>query len=219
MIERNYPGHLIVLDGVGGSGKTTQGKQLAEYLITIGHEVVQTREPGGSEPAEAIRELIFALKRENLIDALQQALLFTTARMHWMRDVVLPELLGGKIVITDRSYTSTAAYQGFGEGGNLGKIEAFTKVVMGDIRPSGVILLDISPETAYVRDALRQNTNDPYDAQGQAYTRKIVEGYRHLAKVGWGGLDWYVVNGEHAPDIVTQDVILAAEKILKGKND
>jgi thymidylate kinase len=94
--------------------------------------------------------------------------------------------------VTDRAFSSTGAYQGFAEGGDLKQIEKITKVVMGDCMPDLIILLDISVKTAMERKTDKEG--DPYDHESIKYFEKLVDGYRYLAKTNWCGVKW-VSNG------------------------
>ncbi len=210
-------GKFIVLEGVGGSGKTTQIEIISSWLKEKGYKVVTTREPGGIEAAEKIRDLIFRLRDKKLIGPEGQMVLFFAARYLWVEDVVKPALVAGKIVLTDRCHTSTAAYQGYAEGGSLDQIEGISSVVMADVFPDAVILLDVSPSVSIKR---RQNNTegDPFDKEGENYLKKLVDGYRKMAKEGWGNLKWYIVDGERSIGEVTVGIKEILEKILDEKN-
>jgi len=188
-------GKFIVFEGVGGSGKTTQIELAKDFLEKKGLKVLTTREPGGVEASEKIRELIFALRDKNLIGPEGQMVLFFAARYLWLNSLVKPALTNGINVLTDRAHTSTAAYQGFAEGGDLDQILKVSEVVMEGVKPDAVILLDISPETSIKRRAAETN-GDPFDKQNEDYFIRLIAGYREMAQEGWGDLKWYMVNGE-----------------------
>ena len=188
-------GKFIVFEGVGGSGKTTQIELAKDFLEKKGLKVLTTREPGGVEASEKIRELIFALRDKNLIGPEGQMVLFFAARYLWLNSLVKPVLTNGINVLTDRAHTSTAAYQGFAEGGDLDQILKVSEVVMEGVKPDAVILLDISPETSIKRRAAETN-GDPFDKQNEDYFIRLIAGYREMAQEGWGDLKWYMVNGE-----------------------
>jgi len=188
-------GKFLVFEGVGGSGKTTQIELARNFLEKKGLKVLVTREPGGVEAAEGIRELIFTLRDKNLIGPEGQMVLFFAARYLWLNSLVKPALADGINVLTDRAHTSTAAYQGFAEGGDLNQILAVSEIVMEGVKPDAVIFLDILPETSIKRREAEANS-DPFDKQGEAYLGRLIAGYRKMAQEGWGDLKWYVVNGE-----------------------
>ena len=190
-------GKFIVFEGVGGSGKTTQIELAKDFLEKKGLKVLTTREPGGVEASEKIRELIFALRDKNLIGPEGQVVLFFAARYLWLNSLVKPALTNGINVLTDRAHTSTAAYQGFAEGGDLDQILKVSEVVMEGVKPDAVILLDISPETS-IKGRAAETNGDPFDKQGEGYLRRLIAGYRKMAQERWGGLRWYMVNGDGA---------------------
>jgi dTMP kinase len=209
-------GKFIVFEGVGGSGKTTQIGLAGDFLRKSGFDVLTTREPGGIESAEKIRKLIFSLRDKKLIGPEGQMVLFFAARFLWVNDVVRPALNQGKIVLTDRCHTSTAAYQGFAEGGNLSQIEEISKVVMGDTLPDAVVLLDISSDVAQERRMLDKG-GDPFDKEGKGYLERLVLGYRRMASESWGNLRWYKVDGEGTIEEVSQSVAEVLREILEIK--
>lgn len=208
-------GKFIVLEGVGGCGKGTQVRYIEKLLSRNNIDVVTTREPGGFAASEVIRKLIFDLRGQKLIGAEGQMVLFFAARKFWVDKIVKPSLKDGINVIADRSYTTTGAYQGYAEGGNQKKILKIADVVMGDTKPDAVILLDVSAEVSMKR---RENANgDPFDKEDKKYFQKIIDGYREMAKKGWGGLKWYKIDGEPKRKLVSESIRLVLEKILNKK--
>ena len=206
-------GKFIVFEGIGGSGKTTQIELAKNFLEERGLKVLATREPGGVEASEKIRELIFALRERNLIGPEGQMVLFFAARYLWLNSLVKLALANGINVLTDRAHTSTAAYQGFAEGGDLNQILAVSEVVMEGAKPDAVIFLDISQETSIKRRKAETN-GDPFDKQGENYLRRLVAGYRKMAKDGWGDLRWYTVDGEGTVEEVQGRVSEALRQIF-----
>jgi dTMP kinase len=205
-------GKFIVIEGVGGSGKTTQVDYAYSLLRKNRLKVIKTREPGGILAAEEIRKLIFNLRNEKLIGAEGQMVLFFAARKLWIDNLVEPSLEKGINVLTDRCHTSTNAYQGYAEGGDRKKIFKISNIVMGKCKPNAVILLNVSPKTALRRK--QDNEGDPFDKEGIKYLQKLSYGYRKMAKEGWGGLKWYVVDGEFDQEAVNKDVKRVLEKIF-----
>lgn len=205
-------GKFIVFEGVGGCGKGTQVEYVKKLLKKNKIKVVSTREPGGIESSEVIRQLIFDLKDKKLIGAEGQMVLFFAARKFWVDRVVKPNLKKGVNIIADRSYTTTGAYQGYAEGGDQKKILNISDIVMGETKPDAVIFLDVSVETSMSR---RLDPNgDPFDKENKKYFQKIINGYREMAKESWGKLKWYVVNGESKANDVSESVAIILEKIL-----
>lgn len=204
---------FVVLEGIGGSGKTIQLRRAKKYLEFRGLPVVVTREPGGIPEAETIRELVFDLKRENIINADHQMALFFAARKLWMESQVIPSLKKGINVLSDRTYVSTAAYQGYGEGGKLSTIKKMSDVVLGDYKPDKIILIDIGAEISVERNH-KAKGNDPYDDMDMRYFRRVVRGYREMAKKRWGGVSWSTIDGEKSVDKVESDIRVVLNRVL-----
>jgi dTMP kinase len=209
-------GKFVVFEGAGGSGKGTQIENAKNLLIKNGLKVVFTREPGGLEPAEKIRKLIFSLRDKNLIGPEGQMVLFFACRDLWLDGVVAPSINGGVNVLTDRCHTSTGAYQGYAEGGDQKQILAIADTVLGEYKPDAIILLDVSRETSMQRRGKDVN-GDPFDKQGPEYFDRLIAGYREMAKTGWGGLNWYKVDGEPKPEVVSESVAKVLEDIFETK--
>lgn len=207
---------FVLIEGVGGAGKTTQAKLVSRYLNRTNRRTNVTREPGGVTSAEAIRRTIFEWRSKGLISPDQQVALFFIAREFWMREFVVPNLKLGINVVADRSYPSTVAYQGYAEGANLTTIKNLADMVVGKYRPDGIILIDVSAEVAKARNAVK-NERDPYDEAEMAYYRLVVIGYREMAKNNWGEINWQIVDGERPIRDVARDVRNAVDSIIPGR--
>lgn len=198
-------GKFFVFEGVGGSGKTSQLNLAGEFLNASGHQTIITREPGGIEQAEQIRELIFKLRRGELINADHQLALFFAAREIWKQAIVVPNVDNGIHVVSDRSFPATGAYQGYGEGGDIKQIEKISKAVMGEYMPNAIILLNLSVETAMQRNS-KNKDGDPFDDNDKDYFARIINGYSEMAQSNWAGVDWYVVDAEKSIEEVHSDI-------------
>lgn len=167
---------FIVLEGVDGSGKTTQAQLLTAWLQEQGIPVVLTREPGGSVLGERLRTLIL----DHTLPCTPRAelLLFMAARAQHMAEVISPALAAGTVVICDRFALSTLVYQGFVRGLPLDEIRAANEVATGGIHPDLTVLIDVPYEVVYARIGERQ---DRFEGEGGQLLRKVIEGYRHLA--------------------------------------
>ena len=202
---------------MGNAGKGTQIAKTYDLLLVNGCNALTTREPGGTSGGEEIRQLIFELKRSNLITPEEQMVLFFASRKLLITEVIEPALSEGKVVLGDRFYTSTAAYQGFAEGGDMQKIISLVDVGLGGFKPDATILLDISPETALARLKKGGDGNDPFDREKEDYFERVIAGYREMARTCWGGLNWYLVNGEQSVEKVSDSVAEVLEDILGQK--
>lgn len=148
------PGRFVTLEGGEGAGKSTQLRRLGARLQALGHEVVLTREPGGSPGAEAIRTLVVT-GEPGRWDALTETLLFYAARADHLRRTVRPALERGAWVLCDRFADSTMAYQGAGGGVEPARIAALHRLVLGDFRPDLTLLLDMDPAIGLTRALAR----------------------------------------------------------------
>lgn len=174
---RKYMGHLISFEGGEGAGKSTILKLLSETLIQKGYTVVCTREPGGIEIAEQIRNVILDPNNTKM-DPKTEALLYAAARRQHLVEKVIPELEKGKIVLCDRYIDSSLTYQGHARG--LGMEEVFTinQFAIDGYMPDLTLFLDISPEAGLSRiqkDGAREINR--LDLESLEFHRKVREGY------------------------------------------
>jgi dTMP kinase len=201
-------GKWIDFEGIGRSGKSTQIKAAQNFLSTKNIETVLTREPGGTADLEALRNFIFESRGLGLIDKNQQVALFMASRYVSIPQIIVKPLEGGKYPLSDRSFPSTNAYQGYGEGADQQKILMLSDFLISkyQVRPNGIIFIDISIDEFIKRKELSGSDGDPFDEQQIEYTQRVITGYREMADQNWAGLDWYVINGEAPIDIVSQDL-------------
>jgi dTMP kinase len=135
---------FITLEGGEGAGKSTQIKKLAASLRTAGHDCVETREPGGTPEAEALREIFITHKGNNWPPA-AQVLLMNAARSLHTENMIKPALASGKIVLCDRYSDSTRVYQGVAVGYDVAKIDAISIASIGDFAPDLTFIFDVDP--------------------------------------------------------------------------
>jgi dTMP kinase len=177
-------GRFISFEGIEGCGKTTQINLLSEFLTrrVIPHTV--TREPGGTAVGEGIRKILLHSETIHLTAA-AELLLFFASRSQNIEEKIKPARLRGEMVICDRFYHASMAYQGFGRGIPLDFIEKMTDLVCGEERPELTILLDIEPEVGLTRARARnhKHTEDEgrFEMEDVAFYTKIREGYLYLA--------------------------------------
>jgi dTMP kinase len=170
------PGLFITLEGGEGAGKSTAARNLAALLREDGHEVVLTREPGGTAGAEAIRALL--LGGEPLTPE-AQTLLHFAARTDHAEALIRPALARGALVICDRFYDSTMAYQHYGQGVPRPYIEALITLLC--LTPDLSFLLHVPPATARARVQARNSGSDRYDAMGEAFFARVEAGFADIA--------------------------------------
>ena len=138
------PGAFIAFEGGEGAGKSTQEQLLAEHLIAASHEVVRTREPGGTPAAEAMRNIVLSPQYLGL-DARSEALLFAAARGEHVARVIRPALDRGAVVVCDRYLDSSVAYQGYGRDLGAEKVRDLSLWATNNLLPDLTIVLDIDP--------------------------------------------------------------------------
>jgi dTMP kinase len=173
-------GRFITLEGGEGVGKSTQIRRLAEALSERGIEVVTTREPGGTEGAEAIRGLLMSGGQDRWNDA-TEALLFAAARADHVAKLIRPSVEAGKWVICDRFVDSTRAYQGGAGGVSDVDILDLHRVGSGGLLPDRTIVLDLPVEEGARRAAARSAEADRMGAKGADYYNRVAARFRELA--------------------------------------
>lgn len=156
-------GKFITLEGGEGTGKSTQAALLAERLREAGHKVVETREPGGTERGERIREFLLSGNAEEF-GPMGEAVLFSAAREEHVRELIKPALERGDWVLCDRFSDSTAAYQGAAGGLRPSVLRGLERVAVGNTMPDLTIILDLPPEVGLERAAAR---NEKVAANGE----------------------------------------------------
>jgi len=173
-------GTFFSFEGIDGSGKSTQARRLADALRQREHEVVEVREPGGTDLGERIRSLL--LDPENHIVGRAELLLFSAARAQLVDEVIAPALNRGAIVIADRFFDSSSAYQGAGRGLATPEwLTPFHSFVTAGLTPDRTYVIDLDVETAARRRGARDA--DRMERGGDAFYRRIREAYRQLAAV------------------------------------
>lgn len=170
------PGQFIVFEGSEGAGKTTNLRCLAEHLKLRGIDVVCTREPGGTDYAESIRQLLIK-PTEETVAPMSELLLMFAARAQHMQKLIRPALAAGKWVLCDRFTDSTYAYQGAGRGVQVSTIQALETLVQQDFRPHWVILLDLPVDVGMQR-AIARGQLDRFEQEQTSFFERV----RHLFK-------------------------------------
>lgn len=157
-------GRLITVEGIEGAGKSTNLAFIAGCLRDAGHEVVETREPGGTQLGEAVRAVVLA-PSDTPISPEAETLLMFAARAQHLDEVIEPALARGAWVVCDRFTDATYAYQGGGRDMPLSRIAALEDWVQGALRPDLTLLLDIDPEAGLKRVKSRGDKADRFDAE------------------------------------------------------
>lgn len=170
---------FITLEGPEGSGKTSHIPHLVAFLREQGRSVFPTREPGGTSIGEQIREVIHALKNAEMHPR-AETLLYQAARAQIVEQVIKPRLAAGEIVLSDRYFDSTLAYQGYGHGQPLEQIRQLIQYATGGLMPHLTILLDLDVELGLQRKSNQQEWNR-LDAYTVDFHKRVRAGYLQLA--------------------------------------
>ncbi|WP_435415527.1 dTMP kinase [Ruicaihuangia caeni] len=170
-------GLFITLEGGDGAGKSTQLAHLAQWLRSLGRDVVETREPGGTEVGEALRDIV--LHHRGHIDPRAEALIYAADRAHHIATKVRPALERGAVVLQDRYLDSSVAYQGAGRVLDAGEIRSLSLWATGGLMPDLTVLLDIDPSAGRAR--LEGKRFDRLETEAIEFHQRVREAYLALA--------------------------------------
>jgi dTMP kinase len=177
-------GWFITLEGIEGSGKTTQAAILAGALRSRGNQVMVTREPGGTRAGELIRAIF--LDSSVSLEVTAELLLVLADRAQHVREKLRPALQAGQIVISDRYSDSTIAYQGYGRGFDLKLVRDLNRLASDGITPDLTIILDCAPETGLDRSKARAgdavHTRDRFEREQIEFHRRVCDGFHAIAR-------------------------------------
>lgn len=209
---KKQKGFLISLEGGEGGGKTTQIVRLRERLTKAGKDVVVLREPGGTVISEQIREVVLSSKNVGIAYT-TEVLLFQAARAQIYREIVLPSLEVGKVVIMDRSRDSSAVYQGMVRGFGKDLIEQLNNISTKNTYPDLTFLLDLSVKSGLQRRE-ESGKMDRLDMEASDFHERVRKAYLRLAKEN-DHKRWVVINAEQSLEIVAEDIWKSVQKKLK----
>ncbi|MCE2863417.1 MAG: hypothetical protein RIR76_98 [Verrucomicrobiota bacterium] len=212
-LKQKPTGRLISFEGSEGSGKSTQIARLAAHFQSLKREVVTTREPGGTEIGEQIRNIIVHNSRGDEMCAETELLLFTAARAQLVREVIAPALLRGALVLSDRFLDSSTVYQGIGRNLAADPVNQINRFAVGNVMPHLTIVLDVPEAVSLAR--LKQRASDLPDRMEREnidFYRKVREGYLVLAR----GMPerFVVVDGTREPEWIEKRIRTAVEERL-----
>lgn len=179
-------GKFITFEGPEGGGKTTQAKKLLARMTTEGHEVIYTREPGGTPTGEAIREILQYDKAGEPLCDQTEVLLFSASRAQLVRTVIIPALEKGVHVICDRFADSTTVYQGYGRGFDIEQMITINNFAISGAVPDITLLMDVDVSIGFDRIQSRQRElfqkSDRIENEAREFHEKVRRGYLALAK-------------------------------------
>ena len=199
------------LEGIDGSGKTTQIDMLIEALTAEGYSVVKLREPGGAKISERIREILLDPGFKGVMGDKTELLLYNAARAQVIHEIIQPALDAGKVVIADRFAWSTYAYQGYARGLGADMVQRLTELTCGSCFPELTVVLDIDVARGRARTAKRGEAPDRLEQEKAEFFERVRQGYLAAAR--------------EFPDCVAaidadrsaQDVFADLYKLVKGR--
>lgn len=206
-------GKLISFEGSEGSGKSTQIARLADHFQKLKREVVATREPGGTEIGEQIRNIIVHNSKGDEMCAETELLLFAAARAQLVREVIAPALLRGAIVLSDRFLDSSTVYQGIARNLAPDPVNQINRFAVGNVMPDLTIVIDVPTEVGLARIAQRaSDLPDRMERENIQFYEKVREGYLLLAK------QWpervVVIDGSKSADVIEKRVWAEVQKVV-----
>ncbi len=207
-------GKLITLEGIDYSGKTTQAKKLFNYLKRKGHKVILLREPGGEKVSEKIRQVLLS-SRNTGMSPLTELLLYEAARAQLVSRVILPALKQGKLVICDRFYDSTLAYQGYGRGLDLKMMEYLNRVSVSGLKPDLTILIDIPIKVFSDRIKRNNKKKDRIEKEKIDFYKRVRQGYLSIARKE--KKRFKVIEGSGKIEEVWQEVRKSVDSFLENR--
>jgi dTMP kinase len=206
-------GKLISFEGSEGSGKSTQISRLAKHVQLLGREVITTREPGGTEIGEQIRNILVHNSKGDEMCAEAELLLFTAARAQLVREVIAPALTRGAVVLSDRFLDSTTVYQGIARKLASDPVNLINQFAVGNVMPHLTVIIDVPTEIGLQR--IRQRASglpDRMERESIDFYNKVREGYLLLAKSL--PARFLVIDGSKDEDGVEKDIWTGLQKLL-----
>jgi dTMP kinase len=212
-------GRFITFEGTEGCGKSTQVKRLAERLQALGRRVRVLREPGGTPIGEEIRHTLKHSPNNGAMTAEAELLLMNASRAQLVREVIRPALLAGEIVICDRFYDSTVAYQGYGRQLDLAQVRTVIDFAVGDTRPDLTLLVQVSVEVSAERVRSRSSGQPPVrdriEAAGDAFFERVARGYEAIAAAEPGRVKR--INGAQVLEVVEAEIWSQVKPLMDTK--
>jgi dTMP kinase len=181
-VTSSRPGFFVSFEGVDGCGKSTQMAAAAAALRSTAADIVTVREPGDTNLGELARAFLLQHQVAAPIDPWAEALVFIAARAQLLREVVLPALHGGALVLADRFVDSTLAYQGGGRGLDQAALREIHRIACGDVWPDLTILLDVSLDTARARRHAQELPLDRMEATPEQFQFAVHDTFQRLAR-------------------------------------
>jgi len=211
---------FITLEGIEGSGKTTQTNNIVRFLETRGHDCIVTREPGGTEIGNQIRMILLDPRNRNL-SPLAELLLYAADRAQHLKEKIIPELSCGKTVVCDRFFDATTIYQGFARGLDMELIQNLHRIVLENLKPDLTILFDLPVKTGLSRawkqinQGSRVNLETRFEKETLAFHERVRSGYLELARQEPDRIR--IIDASHDVEKVYEDITAILAHKLENK--
>ena len=213
MKNRCKKGRFITFEGMEGCGKSTQIRLLAEKLRSLGHEVEVSRSPGGTPVAEKIRTLLKVRTAGDELTPEAELLLFGACHAQMTKHLIEPALERGEILLSDRFFDSTTAYQGYARGLDLEMVLKINRFVCGELEPDLTLVLDLDPELGIERSRCRGALEtDRFDSEKMKFHHDVRNAFLTLAKLNPGR--FRVIDASRTPEQVHQQIMEAVDDTL-----
>ena len=211
-----HGGLFISFEGIEGSGKSTQCQVLAQFLKDSGFRVMETREPGGTPIAEHIRDLFLQTKTTpgELLTPETEASLVFAARSQHVASLLLPALQNGAVVLCDRFSDSTLAYQGYGRGLNISKLQGYNRFITQGLTPDMTFLFDLPVEQGLARRRSDPNQNR-IDREAMAFHTRVRKGFLVLARQYPQRMT--IINASRSEEAISKQIRTMVDPILQRR--
>lgn len=204
---------FITFEGPDGSGKSTLIKKISDYLLDKNIDFIETREPGGTDISEKIRDLLLD-KSNKEMSSRAEALLYAASRAQHVDELIRPSLENGKIVLSDRFVLSSLAYQGAGRALGIDKIQEINDFATDSINPDIIFFLKINPETTLNRKRA-MDTVDRLEMEAVSFHEKVYQGYLEILEKFKDSDNLHIIDATQSKDKVYEDVIKILNRYLQ----
>jgi len=206
-------GLYFVFEGIVGSGKSTQIALLAEKLRALGISLVQTKEPGGDEVADAIRQVVQGTVFSIPVQSLVEVYLYAASRAQTLRSIVQRALEAGKIVLADRSFLSSVSFQGFGRELGIDTVLEVNRLAVQELLPDYVIHIDIPVEIGIERAF--DPHGDRFESEPPDFHERCAVGYREISQIPEFQKIWHTIDGVGDIDVVAERVWAVVQPLVE----
>lgn len=207
------PRHFITFEGTEGAGKSTQIKLLAERIQGTGRKVRVLREPGGTPIGEEIRHTLQHSAQNAAMTPEAELLLINASRAQLVREVIRPALAAGEIVLCDRFYHSTLAYQGYGRRLDISRVQQIIDLAVGDTRPDLTLMLHVPLTISEQRRKARPlAVRDRFEESDRAFFERVEQGFRALAKADPSRIKW--IEATQPIEVVAGEIWKEVERVI-----